>query len=148
MGCWGKGLYDNDGALDRLDTLFGALDMDSSAVALTTSVGLRTWLSAPPTEAMAEAVRQRTDKVETLPKPARELLELLIRDEQAFGAARTRSAELVALLGRYCDGPRYEALLSLPGSEDVIADLAKSHVLRCALLLGATRKVASTTQSP
>jgi hypothetical protein len=130
MGTWGEGLYDNDGALDELGDLFDALPLHGGAVPMATTVGLATWLKAPTSDRFVEAVRQHQDWVSTLPKPAQELLRRLVHERDAFSTPRARSAELTEILGRYCDGPRYDALLALPGSAKVIEELGNSAAER------------------
>jgi len=124
MGAWDEGLYDNDEALDELGDLLAELDLDDGPVALATVVGLRAWLDGP-SESLERAVRKHTALLPRLPKPARELLELLLRDGEAFARPKARSDRLKEVLGEYCDGPKYDALLSLPGAEVIIADLVK-----------------------
>jgi hypothetical protein len=128
MGAWGDCLYDNDDALDELGALFDDMDVDQSAAALGTGVGLGTWLNAPASDATIDAVRRHPDWVAALPGPARELLERFTRDANAFADGRSRPAELTELLGSYCDGPRYDPLLSLPEGRSVIEDLASRAV--------------------
>jgi hypothetical protein len=99
-------------------------------VALATTVGLRAWLNPPPSAAMVDAVRQHAEWVATMPTPIRELLDLLVLDKQSFAAGRARPAELTAVLGSYCDGPRHESLLTLSGSAVIITELAKRAIER------------------
>jgi hypothetical protein len=130
MGTWGEGLYDNDGALDELGDLFDALPLHAGAAPMATTVGLTTWLLAPIPDRYVEAVRNHQDWVATLPNPARELLNHLADERQTATAARSRTAALTEILGRYCDGPRHEALLTLPGSKKVIEELANAAAER------------------
>jgi hypothetical protein len=130
MGTWGEGLYDNDGALDELGDLFDGLPLHGGAIEMATTVGLTTWLHAPTTDRVVEAVREHSDWTSTLPAPARALLHRLVREGEGFTESRSRSPELTAILGRYCDGPRHEALLTLPGSNRVIDGLANEAAER------------------
>lgn len=130
MGTWGEGLYDNDGALDELGDLIHSLDMHASVTALATSIGLRAWLCWSLTDAIVEAIDAHRDGVDGLPPAARELLQLARTDERQFSSARSRSAELTEILGSYCDGPRHAALLTLPGSDEIIRALAESAAER------------------
>jgi len=130
MGTWGEGLYDNDGALDELGDLFDALPLHAGAVPMATSVGLAAWLHAPISERIVAAVREHADWVSTLPDPARQLLLRLSREPHSFTETRSRSAKLTEVLGRYCDGPRNDALLTLPGSRSVIDSLGSDAAER------------------
>ena len=130
MGTWGEGLYDNDGALDELGDLFDALPLHAGAVPMATTVGLVTWLRPAAAERVVEAVRQHQDWVTTLPEQARELLHRLVRDPESFSKPRSRSPELTEILGGYSDGRRYDALLTLPGSEKVRAALGTAAAER------------------
>jgi hypothetical protein len=117
MGAWGEGLYDNDGALDELGDLFDELPLHGGAVPMATTVGLATWLRPAATERMVEAVQEHQDWVTTLPEQAQELLSSLVREPESFAEPRSRSPELTEIIGGYSDGHRYDALLTLPGSE-------------------------------
>jgi hypothetical protein len=130
MGTWGEGLYDNDGALDELGDLFDALPLHAGAVPMATTVGLTTWLHAPTSDRYVEAVQEHQAWVATLPKQAQELLNRLVRERQAFTEPRSRPAVLTEILGSYCDGPRHDPLLTLPGSEKVIEELANAAAER------------------
>jgi hypothetical protein len=130
MGTWGEGLYDNDGALDELGDLFDALPLHAGAVPMATTVGLATWLRAPTPDRFVEAVREHQNWVSTLPKQAQELLHRLLREPEAFTEGRSRSTELTEVLGSYCDGPHFEPLLALPGSEKVIEELGNAAAER------------------
>jgi hypothetical protein len=130
MGTWGEGLYDNDGALDELGDLFAQLPLHAGAVPLATTIGLATWLHAPTSEEMVEAVQQHMDWVVTLPKRAQKLLQYLVQDPESFSGPRTRSAELTEVLGSHCAGPRYDALLTLTGSQDLINELGRGAAER------------------
>ena len=130
MGAWGEGLYDNDGALDELGDLLDALPLHAGAVPLATTIGLATWLNAPTADRYVEAVREHAEWVTALPQLPREQLHRLAGDREAFTKPRSRSTELTEILGRYCDGPRHDALLTLPGSEKVIEELATSAAER------------------
>jgi hypothetical protein len=130
MGTWGEGLYDNDGALDELGDLFDALPLHAGAVPMATTVGLATWLDGATSDRFVEAVRQHADWVSTLPKEAQALLQRLVTEPEAFAGPRSRTAELTEILGGYCDGPRYDALLTLPGSARVIEGLANAAAER------------------
>lgn len=129
MGAWGAGLLDNDGALDGLGDLFDGLRPRTDAQ-LPVVIGLQAWLQGHVADGTVEALRAREAWLVTLPKAVREPLELLLRDHGAFVARHSRPPEVIEVLGTYCDGPRYDALLSVPGAEAVIAELAASTVER------------------
>lgn len=130
MGTWGQGLYDNDGALDELGDLFDTLPLHAGAVPMATTVGLATWLNAPTSDRFVEAVREHQDWVQALPKAVQELLHRFVREREAFTEPRSRSTKLTEILGGHCDGPRYDALLTLPGSEKVIEELGNAAAER------------------
>lgn len=130
MGAWGEGLYDNDSALDELGDLLDSLDMHASATALATTIGLRAWLCWSLTDAILEAIGAHRDGMDGLSPAARELLQLVCADERRFSSGRSRPAELTEILGTYCDGPRHDALLTLPGSDAIIRGLAESAAQR------------------
>jgi hypothetical protein len=130
MGAWGEGLYDNDGALNQLDDLFDALPLHGGAVPMATAVGLAAWLRPAATEQIVEAVQQRQDWVTTLPNEAQHLLNSLLRDPESFSKPRSRSPELTEIIGGYSDGHRYDALLTLPGSEGVVDELGTAAAER------------------
>jgi hypothetical protein len=93
-------------------------------------VGLATRLHAPTSDRFVEAVLEHQDWVSMLPRHAQELLHRVVQEADAFTEARFRSTELTEILGGHCDGPRYEALLTLPGSEKVIEDLGNAAAER------------------
>ena len=130
MGAWGEGLYDNDGALDELGGLIDTLPLRAGAVPMATSVGLITWLQPSASQRVIEVVCEHPDWVSLLSKQVQELLHRFVHDTKAFTAGRSRSTQLTEILGGYCDGPRYDALLTLEGSAKVIAKLGRAAAER------------------
>jgi hypothetical protein len=132
MGAWAEGLYDNDRALDALGDLLDGLDPDAGPCALATVIGLRVWLHAPAPsqEELVELLDRRRDWLSTLPAGARRALEELEREKNALRRGRARTPAVAGVLGTYCDGPRYETLLAVPGSEVIVAELAKEAAER------------------
>jgi hypothetical protein len=124
MGAWGEGLLDNDGALDCLADLFDALEIEGPEE-LATLVGLETWLHGPLDVSVAERLTAHAS-LHALPADVRELLTRARADPEAFSNGSARSPAASEVLGTYCAGPRYDALLRLPGSGATIDRLARS----------------------
>lgn len=126
MGTWGDGLYDNDSTLDRLGDLVALPEPWDPLPKLVTRLALVAWLN-PTTlafhgqEHLAEAVERAGD----LPDEARAVLEALARDPDEATKGRARSPAAYAAIGGYCDGPRFDALLRLPGAQPVIDALGE-----------------------
>lgn len=126
MGTWGDGLYDNDSALDQLGDLVRLPEPWDPLPKLVTGLALVAWLN--PTMVAFHGQRHLAEAAQRaagLPDEARAVLEALARDPEAATKGRSRSAEVRAVLGGYCDGPRFDALLRLPGAQPTIDALGE-----------------------
>ncbi|MDC0674603.1 hypothetical protein [Nannocystis radixulma] len=126
MGTWGDGLYDNDSALDLIGDLVALPGTDVDPVELVVGIGLVAWL---------DPVRLKLDKDghvaaalelgEALPADAREVLAALAGDVKTALGRSSRSEAAYAAIGGYNDGPRFDALLRLPGGQRFIDALGE-----------------------
>lgn len=122
MGTWGEALYDNDGALDVLDDLFKELNPDVDGPHLVGTLGLL--LQFSPSSVDAEEWRDRITNSPyrgQLSETTRATLDEIAGDAEAAAEGRSRPEAHRALLGSYCDGPRYASLFEAPGVGDVVA---------------------------
>jgi hypothetical protein len=130
MGTWGDGLYDNDGVLDGLSALLGELDDHSSPAHFVAATALRLWmkpvalgLDPARTQAWLDA---RKDWIDALPAPARQVFAQLHEDPAGYAnALGSRSADVEAVLGGYCDGRREDALIAVSGVRETLEELAE-----------------------
>lgn len=129
MGTWGDGLYDNDSALDNLSDFVGFDGDEPDPARWAARAGLYAWMD--PTgfthhvEPLREALAAREDLLPALPADAQAALSALLADPERATEASSRSPEVRAVLGGYCDGPRLDPLLRCPGAEPAIAALAE-----------------------
>ena len=128
MGTWGKGLYDNDSALDALSDLVKPDDGASDAVSLIAQIGLLAWFHPSGLIDRGEDLGKKVNALDlsSLPGATREALAALLDDPEAATATGSRSAAVTAIVGGYNDGPRIDALVRLPGAETATAKLAES----------------------
>ncbi|MBZ5708901.1 hypothetical protein [Nannocystis pusilla] len=126
MGTWDHGLYDNDAALDLLAGLVTLPALDASPAELAVGVGLVAWMQ-PVVLQMRGAghVAAALAHGEALPVAAREVLEALARDLEGALQQRSRSEAASAAIGGYNDGPRFDALVRLPGGQASIDALGE-----------------------
>lgn len=118
-------MLDNDGALEVLGDLFGSIETHGGEE-LATFVGLSAWLRASVGEHLITRLKAETLLLRKLPAKAQTLLSRAAKDPEGFADGRSRSARLLEILGPYSDGPRYDALLLLPGGAVVIQRLASN----------------------
>lgn len=132
MGTWGDGLYDNDSALDQLGDLVRLPEPWDALPELITGLALVAWLN-PTTLAFhgKEQLAAAVERAAGLPDEARAVLEAFARDPEEAIKGRSRSAAVRAAIGGYCDGPRFDALLRLPGAQptiDALGERAAGHL--------------------
>jgi len=140
MGTWDDGLYDRDDALDALGGIFEIVEdnLDASPAHFFAGLGLLAWMEASSLAVHPEKFQQCIDRhrdwVDAAPPRARERILALYADPKQFAERDgSRPPEITAVLGGYCDGPREDALLTVPGADAVIAELAE----RCCAVLDA-----------
>ncbi len=136
MGAWDDGLYDNDSALDNLSELVLDDDLDRlPAAELAAAIGLRLWMQPVDLDIKADdyklLLHDRRAEFDSLTDAARLALERVAADPAAAVTGRSRTPEVRAAIGGYCDGPRVDELLRVPGGEPVLRRLRD----RCASLL-------------
>lgn len=129
MGTWGDGLYDNDSALDRLSDLVRFDGEEPEPARWTARAALYAWMDptgfAHHVEPLREALAAREDLLPALPADVQTALSALLAAPERATEATSRAAEVRAVLGGYCDGPRLDLLLRCPGAEPAIAALAE-----------------------
>jgi hypothetical protein len=128
MGTWGDGIYDNDSALDRLGDLveFAAEDVRGAAE-LAARIGVLAWLNPVAVGSREEALRAAVAAADVgaLPAETRDALARLLADPDVETRGRSRTEAARAAIGGYCDGPRIDALLRVPGAEATLAALGE-----------------------
>lgn len=132
MGTWDDGLYDNDSALDLLGDLVELPEPGDDLPALVAGLALVAWLN-PTALALRgeEPLAAAAARAAELPGEARAVLEALARDPEAATKGNSRSPAVEAAIGGYCDGPRFDALLRLPGAQptiDALGERAAAHL--------------------
>ncbi|PCC67058.1 hypothetical protein SAMN02745121_07624 [Nannocystis exedens] len=126
MGTWDDGLYDNDAALDLVGGLVRLPALDASPSELAVGIGLVAWLQPVVLKLRgAGHVAAALAHGEALPADAREVLAGLARDLEGALAGRSRSEAAAAAIGGYNDGPRFDALLRVPGGQASIDALGE-----------------------
>lgn len=126
MGTWDDGLYDNDSALDLVGSLVKLPAIDAPPVALAVGIGLVAWLQPVVLKLRgADHVAAALAHGEALPADAREVLAGLARDLEGALEGRSRSEAAEAVIGGYNDGPRFDALLRVPGGQASIDALGE-----------------------
>ncbi|WAS96421.1 hypothetical protein [Nannocystis punicea] len=143
MGTWGDGIYDNDSALDGLAALVARREGTTEAARLVAHIGLLAWLDPVGVTHDPPALWVRLDDhaaaIAQLPEDTRAALQRLRDDPEGVTEHGSRTPEVQAALGGYCDGPRMDALLRFPGAQPVIDELAGRAVAQLDRVLG--RKV-------
>lgn len=141
MGTWGDGLYDNDSALDNLSDYVGFDGDEPEPARWAARAALYAWMSptgfAHHVEPLRDALAAREDLLPALPAEVRTALAALLADPERATEASSRSPEVRAVLGGYCDGPRLDLLLRCPGAEPAIAALAEDLAEGLDVLLAA-----------
>ncbi len=134
VGTWGDGIYDNDGALDRLTELVRVDAEQHDAAGLVAQIGLLAWLR-PDALTHAAGDLQATlaalaSSLAGLPEATRAALQSLLADPEAATTTGSRGAEVEAVSGGYSDGPKIDALLRFPGAAPAIEALGE-RAARC-----------------
>lgn len=142
MGTWGTGLFDNDGAQDRVSDLVPRIEKARTAEDLAARVGLTLWLAPGVLGAMIDE-GELADEVArfdlaTLSAPIRARLRTLAKGSAEDLPAGTRSEDLGSSLGTGADGPREALLLEMPIAKRMMHELED----RCATLLDAVEVAA------
>lgn len=122
MGTWDDRLYDNDSALDLVAAMT-EVGVHADAATLVARIGLAAWLDPSAITGATDEVRDAVaaaEGTEALPPETRESLALLLADPEGATRDGSRSDPVRAVLGGYCDGPRFDPLLRFAGAQPVI----------------------------
>ena len=129
MGTWGDGLYDNDSALDTLAQLVQLDSEERDVERLVAGIGVLAWMnpitSAHDTGELQGRVAALAGDLLRVPAETRAALQTLLADPDAATRERSRTPEVRAVLGGYCDGPRLDALLRFPGAQAALSSVAE-----------------------
>lgn len=128
MGTWGDGLYDTDGALDRIRDLLRPQSAETDAARLAARIGLLAWLCSLGmrrfVDALAANVAALAPAIAGLPEATRTAIDRVLTDPDYVEDGVPNAPEVYAVLNSYCSGPRLDALLRIPGAQPAIDELA------------------------
>lgn len=130
MGAWGPGLWENDGALDRVADLVPSVQTAKTAEDLAARVGLALWLTPAAVGPLIEDgelsdLLQRFD-LATLPAPVRARLRTLAKGSAMDVPYEPRDPELATALGEERGGAREPLLLETPHARRLRHELGEN----------------------
>lgn len=142
MGSWGTGLWENDGAVDRVADLIPRVEKAKTAEDLVARVGLTLWL-APAALGQLVDEGELVDHVKrfdlaSLPAPVRARLRTLAKGSADDLPRADASPEIAAALGLSTTGEREGLFLDLPHARRLAHELSDRCAAALDTLEGAT----------
>lgn len=135
MGAWGKGVYENDGALDLRSSLVEPVtkELERSPAHLVTGFGLLMWLETYElkrhAERLAALLRSKDAWLRQVPLGVREQLERAVeKPAELDSRGEDHPPDVAYALGNGKAGVFAPELFAFPGASEVVAGLVASAV--------------------